>query len=209
MRDVAPDVLLLGNVGVVQARAMSTDARRRARAAHRRRRAVRAPEPGDGADPGRAAIATSAACSTTFARLARELPVPVIAKETGCGLSRQTARALRAGRRRHVDVSGAGGTSWVGVEALRARRRDAKALGEAAVGLGRADGGVGRVACARAGSRRIATGGMRTGLDVARAHRARRQRGGHRAPDAAGAARRRPRGRRERSSTASSASCAR
>ena len=46
--------------------------------------------------------------------LVRELDVPVVAKETGCGLSYAVGRRLRDVGVRHVDVSGAGGTSWVG-----------------------------------------------------------------------------------------------
>jgi isopentenyl-diphosphate delta-isomerase len=66
-----------------------------------------------------------------------------------------------------VDVSGAGGTSWVGVETMRAQG-EAKAVGERFW-----DWGVPTAAsvayCKRAGHEVIATGGIRTGLDVARA----------------------------------------
>src|SRR5262249_57723948 len=59
-----------------------------------------------------------------------ELGVPVIVKETGGGLSVRAAGELRRIGVRHVDVSGAGGTSWVAVEMHRAAG-DQKALGEA------------------------------------------------------------------------------
>jgi isopentenyl-diphosphate delta-isomerase len=90
-------------------------------------------------------------------------------KETGCGLSPAAARRLVGAGVAHVDVSGAGGTSWVAVEAQRA------AAGTAAAELGRElwDWGlptaVAVVACKAAGLVPIASGGLRTGLDVARA----------------------------------------
>src|SRR4029453_246389 len=56
----------------------------------------------------------------TIARLVRELPLPVVVKETGGGVSRAVGERLAATRVRTVDVSGAGGTSWIKVEALRA-----------------------------------------------------------------------------------------
>ncbi|MGC4092335.1 MAG: alpha-hydroxy-acid oxidizing protein [Polyangiaceae bacterium] len=53
VRDVAPNVLLLGNIGVVQATAMSTAEVVDLVGFDRRRRAVRAPEPRHGAGAGR------------------------------------------------------------------------------------------------------------------------------------------------------------
>jgi len=101
-----------------------------------------------------------------FRRLARGLSVPVLAKETGCGLSRSVAERLRAAGVRHVDVAGAGGTSWVRIEALRAS--EAGRLGAVY-----RDWGVPTAASLLqvAGLRLsvVASGGIRSGLDVARA----------------------------------------
>ena len=47
--------------------------------------------------------------------------MPIVVKETGCGLSRHAGERLAAIGVQWVDCSGAGGTSWVGVETLRAR----------------------------------------------------------------------------------------
>ncbi len=97
------------------------------------------------------------------------LSVPLIVKETGCGLSAEAARRLAQAGVATVDVSGAGGTSWVAVEAKRA------AAGSAAQRLGAElwDWGVPTAvsvaACAREGLDVIATGGLRSGHDIARA----------------------------------------
>lgn len=56
-----------------------------------------------------------------IARLADEIDVPLIVKETGHGLSKEVVMELHARGVDYFDVAGAGGTSWVIVEGLRAR----------------------------------------------------------------------------------------
>ncbi len=55
--------------------------------------------------------------------LAKTLYVPVIVKEIGTGISQQVARRLLEAGVSCIDVAGAGGTSWAGVEALRSSDR--------------------------------------------------------------------------------------
>jgi isopentenyl-diphosphate delta-isomerase len=102
----------------------------------------------------------------TIERLLRDLDVPVVVKETGCGISRAVAARLRGVGVSFVDVSGAGGTSWVKVEAIRADA-PGQALGQVF-----ADWGI-PTAAAVLGARSlgldcVASGGIRTGLDVAK-----------------------------------------
>jgi len=57
-----------------------------------------------------------------IARLVRELSVPVIVKEIGAGISGEVATRLIEAGVRSIDVAGAGGTSWAGIEILRRKR---------------------------------------------------------------------------------------
>ncbi|MCG8419094.1 MAG: type 2 isopentenyl-diphosphate Delta-isomerase [Proteobacteria bacterium] len=168
VRDVAPGVALIGNLGVVQARAMGTVkvaelARRigaNAMAIHLNPAMELIQQDGDRDFRG---------ALDTIARLVDALPVPVIAKETGCGLSAQAARSLAGIGVHAVDVSGAGGTSWVAVEARRAPDNSpARRLGEELWDWG-IPTAVSVAACAAHDLPIIATGGLRSGLDVCRA----------------------------------------
>lgn len=166
VRDVAPSALLFGNLGVVQAREQPTseiaklvaDVGADALLVHMNP-AQELVQPGGDRDF-RGGL-------ETFARLVGELGVPVIAKETGCGVSARVAGALRDVGVKTIDVSGAGGTSWVAVEALRAEGA-AKQLGETLWDWG-IPTAVSVAWVARAGLTPIATGGIKSGLDVARA----------------------------------------
>lgn len=109
-------------------------------------------------------------CLDAIGELARELGDKLVVKETGCGIGPRVAQQLRERGVRAIDVSGTGGTSWTRVEQLRATTPEARALGDLL-----SDWGIPTAAalasCARAaeGLQLIASGGVRTGLDVARA----------------------------------------
>jgi len=54
-------------------------------------------------------------------RIAGQLEKPVIVKETGAGMAAEEAKAVEAAGIKGIDVSGAGGTSWAAVEYYRAK----------------------------------------------------------------------------------------
>ncbi len=92
--------------------------------------------------------------------------VPVIVKETGAGISREIAIMLKSAGVDAVDVGGRGGTSWSGVEVYRAEgvTRD--------VGIDFWDWGIPTAFCVAECydvMPIIATGGIRSGLDLAKA----------------------------------------
>lgn len=55
-----------------------------------------------------------------ISELAKSMDVPVIVKEVGAGISREVAIKLEMAGVSAINVAGAGGTSWAGVEKLRA-----------------------------------------------------------------------------------------
>jgi isopentenyl-diphosphate delta-isomerase len=56
-----------------------------------------------------------------ISRLVKSLTVPIIVKEVGSGISGKASRILLDAGVQGIDVAGAGGTSWAGVEILRNR----------------------------------------------------------------------------------------
>lgn len=104
--------------------------------------------------------------------LAKAFGSRLMVKETGCGMSPGVARRLRDCGVRTLDISGLGGTSWIRVEQLRAQGVAAEA-GEVLSGWGIPTAA--SVAAVRHAVGQdailIASGGIRTGLDIAKAIR--------------------------------------
>jgi isopentenyl-diphosphate delta-isomerase len=106
-------------------------------------------------------------CLAALGTLCRESSVPVILKETGAGVSREMAARLWAAGVSAIDLGGLGGTSWAKVEGIRSPGSPAARLGERF-----SDWGIPTVVslCEVAGGGPvIATGGVRSGLDMAKA----------------------------------------
>ncbi|HEY9599509.1 MAG TPA: type 2 isopentenyl-diphosphate Delta-isomerase [Cyanophyceae cyanobacterium] len=102
--------------------------------------------------------------------LCSKLPVPIIVKEVGNGISAAMAQRLIEAGVKAIDVAGAGGTSWAKVESERASNQHQRQLG-----LTFADWGLPTAECItsiRAIAPEIpliASGGLRNGLEVAKA----------------------------------------
>ncbi len=169
IRDVAPNVLLFGNIGAVQFNY------------------------GYGIDQCRRAVdligadalilhfnvlqeAVQPEGDTNFAQLLDKIAevcasvgVPIIAKEVGWGFSEQNCRDLTAAGIAAIDVAGAGGTSWSQVERFRAPTTFHEEIAAAFEdwGIPTTDA----VIYAAAGAPKLpilASGGLRTGIDVAK-----------------------------------------
>jgi isopentenyl-diphosphate delta-isomerase len=170
VRDVAPDILLLANLGAVQLNY--------GYGVEHCQRAVEMIE-ADGLilhlNPLQEALQPEG--NTDFSGLlakieavCRRLSVPVIIKEVGWGISEEVARRLADCGVAAIDVAGAGGTSWSEVEMHRA---DSETLRRIAAAF--ADWGIPTaesIQMARRGApgvTLIASGGIRTGVEAAKA----------------------------------------
>jgi isopentenyl-diphosphate delta-isomerase len=110
-------------------------------------------------------------CAAAIAAVVGLVGVPVVAKETGAGLSRETALRLKALGVSALDVGGVGGTSFAAVEGLRAEaqgERQSQRLGEVFRDWG-IPTPVSVAAALPSGLPIIATGGIRSGVDAAKA----------------------------------------
>lgn len=169
VRDVAPSTVLIGNIGLRQAVVMGVDGVRRlfdgigadAMALHLNPGQELTQPEGDRDFRDGYAMVT---------RLVKAFGDRLLVKETGCGISPSVVRRLVECGVRNIDVSGLGGTSWVRVEQLR-QKGAAEQVGAALSGWGiptAAAVAMGRKA-AGPDVTLIASGGLRTGLDVAKA----------------------------------------
>jgi len=172
VREVAPDILLFANFGAVQLnRGFGPDQARRAvdmigadaLVLHLNplQEAVQA----EGDRDFRGLYAKIAA-------VVAALKVPVVVKEVGNGISGAVARRLAACGVAAIDVAGAGGTSWSEVEAYRSRDPERRSIAHAFAGWGIP------TALSLIEARReapdlvlFASGGVRSGVDAAKAIR--------------------------------------
>lgn len=105
-----------------------------------------------------------------IAAVCRALPVPVVAKEVGNGISAAVARQLVDAGVQAIDVAGAGGTSWSEVERFRQSTARGRRVASTFAGWGIPTAeAIRQVRAALPHIPLIGSGGLRTGLDAAKA----------------------------------------
>ncbi|MDY6958283.1 MAG: type 2 isopentenyl-diphosphate Delta-isomerase [Halobacteriota archaeon] len=169
MRDNAPDIFIYGNIGAAQLKEYGVEGVEKAvemidanAIAIHLNFLQEAIQP-EGEANGRGVI-------NSIKELSSSIKVPVIVKETGAGISYSVAEDLAKAGVSAIDVGGVGGTSWAGVEVYRAIAEGDKLLED----MGKLfwDWGLPTpvciAECASVGIPIIASGGIRTGLDIAK-----------------------------------------
>ncbi len=162
IRDVAPNIFLLGNIGAAQLGQYDIEKiiplvdsiKADGLAVHLNVAQELAQQEGDKSWKG---------IHKDIKYLCKESEFPVIAKETGCGISGKLSKELVRAGVKAIDVSGAGGTSWVKVDAYRTEE-DVSHIEEWGIPTAEALKDVVK----RTKIPIIASGGIRTGVEVAK-----------------------------------------
>ena len=168
VRDAAPKIPIIGNIGAAQLKRYGPEILERlaemidadAIAVHLNFLQESIQPEGDGDACGVLEAIGSAAKSS----------VPIIVKETGAGISQEAASDLVRAGVKIIDVSGVGGLSWAGVEAYRAAEvgdYELEQMGKLFWSWG-IPTPVSIIECRHAGADVISSGGVRSGLDVAK-----------------------------------------
>jgi isopentenyl-diphosphate delta-isomerase type 2 len=166
MKPLAPSVPLLANIGAVQVRDMERPA------IYELLKRLEAQALVIHTNPGQELFQPEGdrdfrGLKEAIGRVCDESPVPVIVKETGFGIAPHLVHELLRAGAAYVDLAGAGGTNWILVESYRLPKDEAAAASQFAEwGIPTA------VLLASFGGtqiRLLASGGVRGGIDAAKA----------------------------------------
>jgi isopentenyl-diphosphate delta-isomerase len=163
VRDVAPNILLIGNIGIVQLKKYGVEKIEKAVSK------IQADALAVHLNPQQEAVQKNGdrnfeRCLGALEKLTSEISVPVIVKETGGGISRSVALKLEHAGVEAIDVGGAGGTTWVGVEALRKKDKRDELFWDWGIPTALSVAEVAHFV----GIPVIASGGVRNGIDAAK-----------------------------------------
>ena len=168
VRDIAPDILLLSNLGAVQLNYGYT-------VDHCRRAVEMIGADGlilhlnvlqEAVQP--EGNRNFKGLSDKIADVCRQLEVPVVVKEVGSGISAEVAGRLKQAGVKAIDVAGRGGTSWYAVESQRAAKRGKPAETTFADWGIPTEEALVAVRQAVPDLQIVGSGGIRTGLDIAK-----------------------------------------
>lgn len=172
VRKIAPDIALYANLGAVQlVSGMTVDDARRAVDSIAADALILHLNPlqealQKGGDVNWNGVAEA------IGQVCRVLNVPVIAKEVGAGINLNVARRLRDLGVSAIDVAGTGGSSWAAVEGLRHEEAEDRDLGEIFRNWGASTAEcLAAIHADMPDMPLIASGGIRHGLDAAKAIR--------------------------------------
>ncbi len=170
VRHVAPDILLFGNIGAVQLNYGFSETE-----LNEIVRSINADALFLHLNPLQEAIQPEGDknFSGIFQKISdvvKNLSFPVFIKETGCGISEELALKLSKIKIAGIDVSGGGGTSWSLIESYRSKNPLQARLGEVFRNWGIPTSESLIAVKSNAGNKIIfASGGIRSGIDVAKA----------------------------------------
>jgi isopentenyl-diphosphate delta-isomerase len=174
VRELAPDIFILGNLGAAQFSDRGGYGKQQAIDAIN---LIQADALAIHTNPGQelTQVEGDTFFRNFFANLnnvAQDIETPVIIKEVGSGFSKEDAEKVEKSFLAGIDVGGMGGTTWIGVEALRALKKDSQIHHD----LGQIfwDWGISTplsICEVRSATRKpvIATGGIRNGIHIAKA----------------------------------------
>ncbi len=161
VKDVAPDILLIGNIGIIQLKKyeletiekMIEDVQADALAIHINAAQEAIQPEGD---------TNFSDCISIIDEISRELSKPVYVKEVGNGISYEVAKELAKTKIKAIDVQGVGGTSWTAIEGIRGDFEIGKTFWDFGIPTA-----ISIYSCRKAFKGKIiASGGIRTGLDI-------------------------------------------
>jgi len=163
VRAVAPDVFIIGNIGISQLKRY--DPQRIAWAVE----TIDADALAVHLNPLQEFIQPEGdknfeGCLKLIERLCEQVPISVIAKETGAGISPEVAVRLEDAGVAAIDVAGAGGTSWSGVESLRLKKEIDSAFWDWGIPTAVSTALITRAVKIPV----ICSGGVRSGVDLAK-----------------------------------------